>query len=88
VVTRLSDDSADVRRRAAEALGTMRAGDAVVGLIALTSPEQEPDARVRTAAVGALGKIGDSSAHDAVAAAMADSDPLVKSMAKIAARRL
>jgi hypothetical protein len=88
IVKRLSDDDAEVRRRAAEALGTMRATDAVVGLIAITSPDNEKDARVRTAAVSALGRIGDPSAKDAVEAAESDPNPLVRSMAKIAGRRL
>ncbi len=88
VVARLSDDSADVRRRAAEVLGTMRSSDAVVGLIGLADPSQEADPRVRTSAVSALGRIGDPSAHDAVQAALGDSDPLVQSMARIALRRL
>jgi hypothetical protein len=88
IVGRLSDDSADVRRRAAESLGTIHASDAVVGLIGLADPSQESDPRVRTAAIGALGKIGDSSAHDAVQAALGDTDPLVQSIAKIALRRL
>jgi HEAT repeat protein len=88
VVARLSDDSPDVRRRAADVLGTMRAADAVVGLMGLSDPAQESDPRVRTAAVGALGRIGDSSARDAVEAALGDSDPLVQSVAKIALRRL
>ena len=64
------------------------AADAVVSLIALTNPAQESDPRVRLAAVSALGKIGDPSAHDAVSAAISDPDPLVQSMAKIAFRRL
>ncbi|HEX3597432.1 MAG TPA: HEAT repeat domain-containing protein [Polyangiaceae bacterium] len=88
IVSRLSDDSADVRRRAAESLGTIHATDAVVGLIGLADPSQESDPRVRTAAIGALGKIGDPAAHDAVLAATGDSDPLVQSIAKIALRRL
>jgi HEAT repeat protein len=84
----LSDGAADVRRRAAEVLGMMRSQDAVVGLMALTDPTQESDPSVRTSAVGALGKIGDATAHDAVEAALADSDPLVRSVAEIALRRL
>jgi len=88
VVARLSDDAPDVRRRAADVLGTMRAGDAVVGLIGLADPAQESDPRVRTSAVGALGRIGDPAARDAVKAALADSDPLVQSVAKMALRRL
>jgi HEAT repeat protein len=88
VVTRLSDDSPDVRRRAADVLGSMRTADAVVGLIGLSDPAQESDARVRTAAVAALGRIGDPSARDAVDAAQSDEDPLVQSAARIALRRL
>lgn len=88
VAALLSDDVAEVRRRAAEVLGTMRSADAVAGLVALTDPTQESDPTVRTSAVGALGKIGDPSAHDAVEAATSDSDPLVASIAEIALRRL
>lgn len=88
VVARLSDPNSDVRRRAADVLGTMRSSDSVVGLIALSSPDQEKDARVRTSAVAALGRIADPSAHDAVEAALSDADPLVQSVARIALRRL
>jgi HEAT repeat protein len=88
VVARLSDASGDVRRRAADVLGTMRTPDAVVGLIALSSPDQEKDARVRTSAVAALGRIADPSARDAVMAAQSDPDALVQSVARIALRRL
>jgi len=84
----LSDGTADVRRRAAEVLGMMQSSDAVVGLIALTDPAQESDPSVRTSAIGALGKIGDPTARDAVEASLADSDPLVRSVAEIALRRL
>jgi HEAT repeat protein len=84
----LSDSVPDVRRRAAEVLGTMHSSDSVVGLIALTDPSQESDPSVRASAVGALGKIGDPSAHDAVQAALGDSDPLVQSLAQVAMRRL
>jgi HEAT repeat protein len=88
VVGRLSDSSADVRARAADVLGTLRASDSVVGLIALSRPDQEADPRVRTAAVAALCRIGDPAAHDAVAEAESDPDPLVASMARVALRRL
>lgn len=88
VAALLSDGVADVRRSAAEVLGTLHATDAVVGLIALTDPTQESDPMVRTSAVGALGKIGDSSAREAVEAALSDEDPLVQSVAQIALRRL
>jgi len=88
VVGRLSDNDADVRRRAAEALGNMRATDAVIGLIAITAPDREPDARVRTAAVAALGRIADPSAKEALQAAEGDPNALVRSMATIALRRM
>jgi HEAT repeat protein len=88
IVGALSDTTPDVRRRAADVLGTIRSSDAVVGLIALTDATREADPRVRTAAVSALGRIGDSSAYNAVNAATSDADPLVQSMATIALRRL
>ncbi|MEB2325051.1 MAG: HEAT repeat domain-containing protein, partial [Sorangiineae bacterium] len=84
----ISDESPLVRRRAAEALGVMRAKDAVVGLVALTSPATEPDARVRVAAVASLGKIRDPGGAAAVRAAQEDPDQFVRDAAKIAAQRL
>ncbi len=84
----LSDPSAAVRRSAAQALGTMKLGDAVVGLIAVTAPANEADPGVRAAAVWALGQIADSQARDAVLAALNDSDPSVVDAANIASRRL
>lgn len=88
IASLLSDPVPEVRRRAAEVLGVFRSSDAVVGLIALTSPNQEADPRVRTAAVAALGKIADPSAQGAVQAATTDPDALVQSVATIALRRL
>ena len=88
VVSLISDSSAVVRRRAAQTLGTLRSADAVVGLIALTSVNTEPDAGVRAAAVWALGQIADSQARDAVTAAKDDSDSSVRDAASIALRRL
>lgn len=88
IVGRLSDDSADVRRRAAEVLGTMRSSDAVVGLMGLADPKQESDPRVRVSAIGALGKIGDPQAQAVITAAMNDEDPLVQSVARIALQSL
>lgn len=84
----ISDESPLVRRRAAEALGVMRAKDAVVGLVALTSPATEPDARVRVAAVASLGKIRDPGGAAAVRAAQEDPDQFVRDAAKIVAQRL
>lgn len=88
VVALIGDPSALVRRRAAETLGVMKAGDALVGLIALTTAEQEPDAKVRAAAIWALGQIGDIEARDAILAAQADADPSVRSAANISGRML
>lgn len=88
VVQRISDTSPRVRKRAAEALGTMRVKDAVVGLIALTSPETETDAAVRAAAVASLGKIADPAAKSAVQAAQNDPNQFVRDAAAMALRRL
>jgi HEAT repeat protein len=88
VVKRISDESPRVRKRAAEALGTLRAKDAVTGLIALTSPDTESDAAVRAAAVSSLGKIADPAAKSAVEAAQSDPNPFVRDAAAIALRRL
>lgn len=88
VVQRISDESPRVRKRAAEALGAMRAKDAVVGLIALSSPDNESDADVRAAAVWALGQIADPAAKDAVQAALKDPNGFVRDAAKIASRRI
>ena len=88
VVNLISDSSALVRRRAAQTLGTLKNGDAVVGLIALTSVENEANAGVRAAAVWALGQIADVQALDAVLAAQNDDDSGVRDAARIALRRL
>ena len=84
----ISDPSAAVRRRAAETLGSMKVGDAVVGLIAITTPANEANAGVRAAAVWALGQIADSQARSAVLAALSDADPAVRDAAKFASLRL
>lgn len=88
VIARLADDTAEVRRRAAQVLGTSRVTSAVTHLLELTSSDTEPDARVRAAAVFALGRIGDPAAKEAVHAAREDSDPFVRDAARIALRRL
>lgn len=88
LAARIDDDSADVRKRAVEALGSMRAGDAVVGLINRVDANNESDARVRKAAVAALGRIADSGARSAVEAALNDSNKHVRDAARIALRRL
>jgi HEAT repeat protein len=66
----------------------MKAGDAVVGLMALTTTDQEPDAKVRAAAIWALGQIGDAQARDAILDAGQDDDASVRSAAAIAGRML
>jgi len=88
VMERFGDKSALVRRKAAEAVGAMRLGDAVVGLVALSSEAKEPSADVRAAAVWALGQIADPAAKPAVQAALSDSSRLVVNAATIASRRL
>lgn len=88
VVKRISDQSPLVRKRAAEALGTLRAKDAVAGLIALTSATTESDPNVRAAAVSSLGKIADPAAKSAVKAAESDPNQFVRDAAAIALRRL
>lgn len=88
VVARIDDESPLVRRRAAEALGVMKAADAVVGLVALTDPVTEADAQVRKAAVAALGQIADPGGRAAVERAANDPDYLVRDAAKVALRRL
>jgi HEAT repeat protein len=88
VVARISDDSPLVRRRAAQTLGALKTADSVVGLIAITSKDNEPDAGVRAAAVWALGQIADPEAREAVVAAQDDSDVTVRNAAAIAVLRL
>ena len=88
VVGLISDKSALVRRRAAQTLGTLKSADSVMGLIALTSTSNEPDAGVRAAAVWALGQIADPSARDSVLAAQNDTDSGVRDAANIALFRL
>ena len=88
VVQRIDDTSPRVRMKAAQALGMMRANDAVVGLVALSSPSTESDPSVRAAAVAALGQIADSGGRQAAEAALDDPDHFVRDAARIALRRL
>lgn len=88
VLERLGDESPEVRRRAAQVLGSLRAPNAAERLLPLTSSDTEPDARVRAAAVFALGRIGDPAARSAVDAAQSDADPFVRDAARMALRRL
>jgi HEAT repeat protein len=66
----------------------MKAADAVAGLMALASADQESDAAVRAAAVWALGQIGDPAARDVIEAAQHDADPSVRGAANVSARLL
>jgi hypothetical protein len=84
----IGDESAAVRRAAAEALGSMRVGDAVGGLMAVATPGVEADPAVRQRAIWALGQIGDPAALDVVSAALEDADPFVRDAATAALRRL
>ena len=88
VVALIDDPSAMVRRKAARTLGAMGASDAVMGLVLLTSPDTEPDASVRAAAVTALGRIADTTARPSVLAAEEDPDQYVRDAARIALRQL
>lgn len=88
VVERFGDESALVRRRAAEAVGAMRLADAVMGLVALAAEGSEASPEVRSAAVWALGQIADPQAKPAVQAALSDASSLVRDSARIALRRL
>ncbi|RYZ10040.1 MAG: hypothetical protein EOO73_00200 [Myxococcales bacterium] len=88
VVALVGDSSALVRRRAAETLGVMKSEDAVAALMVLGTEGEESDASVRTAAIWALGQIGDTAARSVILDAQQDSDVSVRSAAKIAARML
>jgi hypothetical protein len=88
VVALIGDESALVRRRAAETLGVMKSEDAVAGLMVLGSASTESDAAVRAAAIWALGQIGDPASRDVVLEAKTDTDVSVRSAAAIAARML
>lgn len=89
VVARISDPSSSVRKLAAEALGVMRAEDAVMGLLALTRTDVEAEPRVRASAVHALGQIADPQVRRDLET-VRDTDPnqFVVDAATIALRRL
>jgi hypothetical protein len=89
VIERLSDDSSTVRVRAVQALAQLQSRDAVPELLTLTDADNETNAEVRAAAVAALGRIGDSSAREALAQAQSsDPDRYVRNAARIALLRL
>jgi HEAT repeat protein len=83
----VGDGDANVRRRAAEFLGTMRAKDAVDGLMALA--QNDPDANVRNSACHSLGQLRDLRARPVLEAIKAnDTNSLVRDQATIALRSL
>jgi HEAT repeat protein len=88
VVALVGDESALVRRAAADSLGTMRVRDAVGGLSLLALEDNEEDPAVRKAAVWALFQIGDPAAKSVVQAATNDSDRFVRDAAVTALRRM
>jgi HEAT repeats len=89
IVARLDDPSSAVRTRALDALGALRARDAVVAIIAKLSTQNESVPSVRAAAAAALGELGDASARAAVqTASTGDTDHFVRDAATIALRRL
>jgi HEAT repeat protein len=88
IVARLGDESAEVRWRAAQVLGSSRVGSSVAALSVRATSSTEPDARVRAAAVFALGQIGDPAGRGAVESARSDSDRFVRDAARVALRRL
>lgn len=89
IALRIDDASSSVRVRAVEALGALRARDAVVALIAKLSPDNEATASVRAAAAAALGELGDPAARPALQEAYgSDSDRFVRDAARVALRRL
>ena len=88
VVALVGDESALVRRAAADSLGTMRVRDAVGGLSVLASESEESEPAVRKAAVWALFQIGDPASKAVVQAATNDSDRFVRDAAVTALRRM
>lgn len=89
IAARIDDESSTVRTRAIQALGALRARDAVVALIAKLSPANEAAPSVRAAAAAALGEIGDTAARSAVLeTAESDSDRFVRDAARVALLRL
>lgn len=81
----LADDSPQVRRRAALALGTFRVAEAAPALAGLLRGDADP--MVRQAAAWALGRIGGSDARAALTAQREDEDvSLVRDAIDVALR--
>jgi HEAT repeat protein len=79
ILPRLKDQNAEVRMRAAEALGSLRhVAKAPVQLVKLL---KDRDVLVRVAAAESLGLIGDTRALPALRSALHDRSPLVRSYA-------
>ena len=75
LIARLKDESAEVRRAAANALGKLEDARAVPALISALSDDE---ARVRAAAAGALGNFHDPRAVTRLSALLADPDREVR----------
>jgi cyclophilin family peptidyl-prolyl cis-trans isomerase/HEAT repeat protein len=75
----MRDQDPRLRRRAALAAGRVRMVDAIAGLTALLS--SDPDPEVEQMAAFALGLIGDGSAADTLAKALADPNPVIQGRA-------
>jgi cyclophilin family peptidyl-prolyl cis-trans isomerase/HEAT repeat protein len=75
----MQDSDPRLRRRAALAAGRVRLPEGVAGLTTLLSGD--PDPEVEQMAAFALGLIGDASAGDALARALADPNPLIQGRA-------
>ncbi len=75
LIERLGDDEEDVRVLAADYLAQIRATTAVPALIGLTGAPRS--ARLRHAAIAALGAMGDGQAGPALIAVLADPDPIL-----------
>lgn len=87
-VTKLtSDGDANVRRSAAEVIGTLRAKDGVSSLMNIA--KNDPDANVRNAACHSLGALHDAQARPVLEdISKTDANSLVRDQATIALRRL
>jgi len=78
LVNELSDESWQVRQRAAEELGTLRAKQGVAPLIEALNDEND---RVTSSAANSLGRIGDKTAVQPLIDSLSDSSALVRTAA-------